>query len=421
MIHQPPAGARDLLPLEVVQKSWINDTLQTLFQRWGYQRLVTSTIEWLDTLMAGGAIESSTVIKLQSEGENTLGLRPELTASIARAAMTRMADNTFPQRLCYRANVFRNPPQSHHGRQLEFYQAGVELLFAEGILADAEIILLLANCCQDLGLENWYLLLGEADLTRSLLSPFPENLRDKVRYCIANLDRISLESLALEPELKEQALLLFDLRGKPADVLTKVAQLNLQPEARKIVENLKSLIELIEHTDAIPIILDLSLVQTFDYYTGIVFEVVSIENNQFYNLGQGGRYDKLLGLYHPEGKNAPGIGFSLNLEDLQACLLSSSRLPQQTPASDWLVIAENSEATRAAFIYAQKLRNAPELVRVELDLGGRTTDQIREYAQSCCITNLAWIKADGSSVTETIASANTSGSRQQAIGNSEGV
>ncbi len=402
MIHQPPAGARDLLPLEVVQKSWINDTLQTLFKRWGYQRLVTSTIEWLDTLMAGGAIESSTVIKLQSEGENTLGLRPELTASIARAAMTRMADNTFPQRLCYRANIFRNPSQSHHGRQLEFYQAGVELLFAEGILADAEILLLLSNCLQQLGLENWYLLLGQADLTRSLLSPFPENLRNKVRYCIANLDKISLENLSLEPHLKEQALLLFDLRGKPAEVLTKVAKFDLEPKAREIVHNLKSLIELIEHTDNIPIILDLSLVQTFDYYTGIVFEVISVQNNQFYTIGQGGRYDKLLGLYHPEGKNAPGIGFSLNLEDLQACLLSSSRLPQETPASDWLVIAENSAATRAAFIYAQNLRNSPDLIRVELDLGGKTPEKVREYAKSCRIANLAWIKADGSSVTEIV-------------------
>ena len=39
MIHQAPAGARDLLPLEVTQKSWINDRLQEVFQRWGYKRI----------------------------------------------------------------------------------------------------------------------------------------------------------------------------------------------------------------------------------------------------------------------------------------------------------------------------------------------------------------------------------------------
>jgi len=115
MIHQPPAGARDLLPVEVAQKAWINDRLQKVFQGWGYQRIVTSTLEWLDTLVAGGAIEPTTVIQLRDSAEGALGLRPELTASIARAAMTRMSDSGYPQRLCYRANVFRNPPTGYHG------------------------------------------------------------------------------------------------------------------------------------------------------------------------------------------------------------------------------------------------------------------------------------------------------------------
>ena len=78
MIHQPPAGTRDLLPLEVTQKGWINDRLQSVFQRWGYQRIVTSTIEWLDTLTAGGAIDPSTVIQLHGHEP------PELAAALGR-------------------------------------------------------------------------------------------------------------------------------------------------------------------------------------------------------------------------------------------------------------------------------------------------------------------------------------------------
>jgi ATP phosphoribosyltransferase regulatory subunit len=60
MVYQPPAGARDLLPLDVAQKRWIEDRLQQVFQRWGYHRIITSTLERLDTLMAGGAIQRST-------------------------------------------------------------------------------------------------------------------------------------------------------------------------------------------------------------------------------------------------------------------------------------------------------------------------------------------------------------------------
>ncbi len=402
MIHQPPAGARDLFPLEVAQKCWINDRLQEKFQKWGYKRIVTSTLEWLDTLTAGGAIKPSTVIQLQNNSEKTLGLRPELTASIARAAVTRMAGNTYPQRLCYRANVFRNPSQNRHGRQLEFYQAGVELLFAGGVLADAEILLLLADCLDDLGIQNWHILLGDAGLTRSLLNIFPTSLRQQVRYCLANLDRITLENLPLEPVLKEQALLLFDLRGLPKEVLAKVAHLDLDDTAKTIVNNLKSLVDLLDHSSPVPITLDLSLVQTLDYYTGIVFEVVSYQGNQSHIIGQGGRYDRLLGLYHPQGETSPGIGFAFNIEDLHSCLLPTGTLPQQTLASDWLVIPQTPQANGTAFIHAQKLRNAQPTVRVELDLGGRSPEEIKEYAYSCRIKNLAWIQEDGTVITESI-------------------
>lgn len=404
MIHQAPAGTRDLLPLEVAQKSWINDRLQEVFQSWGYKRIVTSTIEWIDTLMAGGAIEASNVIQLQDLFEGRMGLRPELTSSIARAAVTRM-DVATAQRLCYRANVFRNPPQGYHGRQLEFYQAGIELLFAGGLLVDSEIILLLADCLHYLGLKDWQLLLGEAGLTQSLLSPFSPSLQQEVRYAIANLERVSLENLPLSGELKERALFLFDLRGKPSDVLQKVSNLDLDTQARQCVNNLKSLIELVNQSSAnpLPIVLDLSLIQTFDYYTGIVFDVVSFHQGKPHILAQGGRYDQLLGVYHPQGKSYPGVGFSFNLEDLHTCLLDTPQIPKEIPPSDWLVVPENLEATAAAFLYAQKLRTAEKLIRVELDLEQRLPSQIRQYAKTEGIHQIAWVKSENDVQIETVA------------------
>lgn len=411
MVHQPPAGARDLLPLEVTQKRWIADRLQQVFDRWGYQPIITSTLEWLDTLMAGGAIQRSTVIQLQDVDEGTLGLRPELTASIARAVVTRIVGSSSetalsqPQRLYYNnVKVFRRPPASHHGRQMEFYQSGVELLGTGGLLADAEILLLLSDCLNQLGLQQWHLVLGEAGLTRSLLSPFPLLLQEKVRTAIAHLDRVTLETLSLSSELRERALFLFDLRGRPADVLQKVATLDLDPSEHQIVDQLKSLVELLEQSSStpLPLILDLSLVQTFDYYTGIVFDVVSDSDTGARVLGQGGRYDQLLGLYHPQGETHPGIGFCLNIEDLHYILLASGQLPRQTPASDWLVVPETPQAEAAAFAYAQKLRDSEHLVRVEMDLGGRTPEDIRKYARCRCITYLAWIQANGTPTIETL-------------------
>ncbi|MEG3900044.1 MULTISPECIES: ATP phosphoribosyltransferase regulatory subunit [unclassified Microcoleus] len=410
MVHQPPSGARDLLPLDVAQKISIERRLQQVFHRWGYHRIITSTLERLETLMAGGAIDRSTLIQLQDAEDGELGLRPELTASIARAAAMRMAGTRWqPQRLYYNANVFRKGPDTGSGGQQEFYQAGVELLGAGGTVADAEVLLLLSECLQSLGIDDWHLVLGEAGLTARLLEPFPPNVRQKVRGAIANLDRIALETLPLSTELRERALLLFDLRGRPEEVLPIVAKLDLDLPQQSALNNLKSAIELLHQCQSkIPnlkshIHLDLSLIQTFDYYTGIVFEVVSSSKTGQRVLGQGGRYDQLLGLFDPQGQNSPGIGFCLNIEDLHQVLLTEGQLPAETPASEWLVVPQTPEAGAAAFDYARKLRESAHLVRVEIDLESRETEEAaREYARDRRIAQIAWVNAEGLPTIETV-------------------
>ncbi|MEB3358766.1 MAG: ATP phosphoribosyltransferase regulatory subunit [Synechococcales bacterium] len=404
MIHQPPAGARDLFPLDVAQKHWIEERLQQIFHRWGYHRVITSTLERLDTLMAGGAVQRSTVIQLHDTDNEVLGLRPELTASIARAAVTRLDSLSLPQRLYYNANVFRRSAKGSSDRQYEFYQAGVELIGAQGTVADGEVLLLLMDCIQNLKLADWHLVLGNAELTRSLLSPFPSEWRDRVRQGIAHLDRITLETLPLSPELRSRALAMFDLRGTPAQVFPRLAQLELDESQWAAVENLKTLVELLEKTCALQslalpsLVLDLSLIQTFDYYTGIVFEVVTATPTGYRTIGQGGRYDQLLELFHPQGTGAPGIGFVLNIEELHQALLPTGQLPVTTPVNSWLVVPQSAAAQAAAFAYAQTIRDSTTLVRVEVSLGDRTPEQTRSYARQRGIAQIAWV--NGAGVTE---------------------
>ncbi|MEB3292284.1 MAG: ATP phosphoribosyltransferase regulatory subunit [Synechococcales bacterium] len=394
MVYQPPSGARDLLPLDVAQKRWIEDRLQQVLHSWGYHRIITSTLERLETLMAGGAIAPRQILQLQTGDDQALGLRPELTASIARTAITRMASSPSPQRLYYNANVFRRPEEGSHNGQQEQFQTGVELLGAGGLLADAEIVLLLINCLQMVGLgDRWQLILGEAGLTRSLLSVFPEAVRSKVRHALAHLDRLSLEQLELPANLLEQALFLLELRGRPADVLQQVSQLPLDEPQRQRVNHLKSLIELLQTSlgsaQELPIVLDLSLIRTFDYYTGIVFEVVSDPLAGQQILGQGGRYDELLGVYHPQGQSQPGIGFCFEIERLHQALLPTGQLPQTTPACDWLVVATQAGSEAIALTHAQSLRQTHR-VELALELANQP-EEMRTYARDRGIAKIAWV------------------------------
>ncbi|MFB2646751.1 ATP phosphoribosyltransferase regulatory subunit [Raphidiopsis sp. BLCC-F218] len=402
MVYQPAAGARDLLPLDVAQKRWIEDRLQQVFHRWGYHRIITSTLERMDTLMAGEAIDRHKVIQLQTGQDEDLGLRPELTASIARTVVTRMEMANYPQRLYYNANVFRRNWEKRHNRQQEYYQAGVELLGAEGLLSNAEVLLLASNCLTALGLNQWHLILGEAGITKSLLHAFPPEIRSQVRMAIANLDSVAIDTLPLNEDLHEQARIMMDLRGKSGEVLQKVSNFPLDSSQQAAVNHLKSLVELLEAEGKFSLILDLSLIQTIDYYTGIVFEVVGNLNGQAQVLGRGGRYDQLLALYHPQGENIPGIGFELSIDDLYQVLASTQQLPQTIPSSNWLVVPEGDNAQIAAFAYAQKLRDSTHLVRVEMELAGKDPQWIRKYARERSIAQIAWIKSDGTGRIETI-------------------
>jgi len=381
-----PAGAKDLLPLDVAQKHWIETRLQTVFRSWGYHCIITPTLEHLGTLTVGGAVKLESVIQVDGSNAEILGLRPELTASIARAYSSRLGKINSPQRLYYNDNVFRKLPSSN--RQQEYYQSGVELLGGGGLLADAEILLLLAKSLESVSLTNWQMVIGDVGLTTALLDRFPSHDRQKIRQCIANLDRVGLLNLAISDQLKSQALDLLNLRGQPQEVLDRILDLDWIENLDKEISYLRSLVELLEDNFAIAPVLDLSLVQSFGYYTGIVFEVVSGN----YVIAQGGRYDQLLGLYNSQGVSHPSIGFCLNLEDLQKVLVPT--LPTAVDSSEWLVVAVAPEAIKPTFAYAEELRFKYG-VSVEVELEFRERSGVIAYGRSRGISQVAWIGESG--------------------------
>lgn len=398
MVYQPATGARDLLPLDVARQRWLEQRLEQVFHSWGYQEIITPTIEKLETLIAGGALETETLIHLRQGDTESLGLRPELTASIARAVVTRMAGATLPQRLYYKANVFRRSPlQGLSTRSLtqqqEFFQTGVELIGGGGLAADAEILLIVQDCLRSLGLSRYYLLLGDAGLTQMLLGEFPPEWQGFIRQNLACLDRVALHQLPAA--LRDRAVTLFDLRGAASEVCDRLEAWPLSPTAQTRLQQLRDLIELIHQSDpALPLTLDLSLIQSFDYYTGIVFEVMAQTDTELQVVAQGGRYDQLLGTYHPQGESSPGIGFVFNLEELEQALLSDGNLPTAMAHSQWLVIPTGADALSAAFAHAQTLRLEGS-TRVEVALEMLGPDQLRHYARDRGIPYLVWVDALG--------------------------
>jgi len=381
-MYQPATGVRDLLPRDVHQKLWIEERLQRVFRRWGYERIITPTLERLETLQASGSIDLDAILQLRDAEGTPLGLRPDPTPSLARAVATRLSDGPWPLRLSYQTNVFRST-----ARPQEFYQAGVELIGADGPLADAEVLLLLVDTLRELDLGDWTVILGAVGFTRAWLAQVPTVARTRMRRALAALDRVAIErESALEPTLRSALLTVFDLRGAPADVLARAAALPLDAHQRGDLGRLGELVAALEDAE---VVLDLSLVQAFDYYTGIVFEVSAASRL----LGQGGRYDQLLASY---GHPAPGAGFALNLDALQQVLQETGRLGGLSRASGGVLVVPEADAARP-----HALREAARLRRtaagpVELELLGRRQQAVYEHARARGLAEVVEVEADGS-------------------------
>jgi len=145
MALQPAAGARDLNPQQVDGNRTLVSELAKVYRLWGYEEVAPPTIERLETLQAGGGIDGRELVRLATE--EALGLRPEMTASIARAAGTRMAGRSRPLRLWYTGPIYRSRQSdggSSSGQQIvEELQSGVELLGGASAADDSELLRLL--------------------------------------------------------------------------------------------------------------------------------------------------------------------------------------------------------------------------------------------------------------------------------------
>ena len=329
MALQPASGARDLLPRDVGVNRWIAEQLAAVYRRWGYEEVTPPSLERIDTLEAGGAIQSHQVVQVVAD--EALGLRPEMTASIARAACTRLAAMQRPLRLHYRGSTFQAQRAEDQGlRIVEDLQSGVELMGAKGLAGDAELLRLLLDAGSHLPLSAEHqptLLIGHQRLLSVLLEAVEPALRSTVRRHVCGLNRVALSNLELPEQQRLQLLQLLQLRGEPAAVLNGLEALL---GATDLLAELKELISIIEDQASragIRLQLDPTFHPDFELYDGVMVKLVCQGADAPVAVASGGRYDALVQRFSPVGALASGVGFSFAVEAVRQLLEQADQLP----------------------------------------------------------------------------------------------
>lgn len=363
---EKPAGVRDYLPHAVVRLRQIEHQVLACMDRWGYQQIMTPTMEYYDTVGVASSTSDQKLFKLLNNRGTTMVLRSDITAPIARVVSSLLKEEPLPIRLSYHANVFR-AIEEEAGREAEFFQTGVELVGDDSPEADAEVVALAIESLQAAGVEKFRIALGHVGFLNGLLEEVlpdriedQENLkhdlldRDYVGYrnTISGLDLTDIQTDKLEGILR--------LRGG-REICEQALELSSDPLARASIEHLCKVWEVIEaYNVSEHVLIDLTMIGDFSYYTGMTFEGYAAEIGS--PVASGGRYDKLLQQF---GRNVPATGFALKtnriLDGVQV-KEASEQLP--------VLVQYTAEQRKEGLTQATLLRSEGRVVVTALISGG---------------------------------------------------
>jgi histidyl-tRNA synthetase len=342
---QPVRGTHDLLPDESRRHRRVEEVALAAARRYGFGEIMTPIFEFTEvfsrTLGETSDVVTKEMYTFADRSGESITLRPEGTAGVARAFISGGLAQSLPLKLFYRGPMFRHErPQK--GRLRQFHQVGVELLGVDGPMADVEVIALAWRVLCDLGLADKVTLeintLGDAESRaayRNTLTAYLSDFRSSLSEDSRNrLERNPLRVLDSKDEgdrrIVENAPLMAE---------------SLTPEARAFFDAVTDGLGRLE----IPFRLNPRLVRGLDYYCHTAFEFTTTALGAQGTVLAGGRYDELIA--QMGGPRTPGIGWAAGIERL-------SMLVDEVPSIARPVAVIPMGDPLAAMMVTERLRRA---------------------------------------------------------------
>jgi histidyl-tRNA synthetase len=344
-VLQPVRGTHDLLPEESRRHRLVEDIAFDIARRYGFGEIITPIFEFTDVFSRNLGETTDVVSKemytFSDRSGESLTLRPEGTAGVARAFISGGLSQHLPLKLFYRGPMFRyERPQK--GRLRQFHQLGVELLGVEAPQADVEVIALAAHILQALGLkDNVRLELNSLGDAASRIA-YREAL---VTYLSGFKDKLSKDSLE---RMERNPLRVLDSKDDADKAVVAEAPLMvdyLNDDSRRFFDDVQSGLA----AAGVPVTINPRLVRGLDYYCHTAFEFTTTALGAQGTVLAGGRYDGLIG--QMGGPATPGIGWAAGIERLS--MLFQDEIPLRRPLA---VIPMG--VSEAAVGLTQRLRQA---------------------------------------------------------------
>lgn len=392
MIYTPD-GMQDILFEQCHVKRKLENQLRQLFLSSGYRELETPSVEFYDVFSADqGLIPQEAMFNFTDQQGRILVLKPDMTIPIARVAATKLKENLWPVKCCYIGNTF-SYNELGGGKQKEYTQAGVEILGVRSPEADAELIALAIKAVQLAGIDEFQIDVGQVDFFRGLMeqSGLTPADAEEIRELIDTKDFVGVEQLVnrhpIAPDLKELILNLPRYFGSK-ELIDDLKKRNVSGKAMEALEYLKKVLDILADWGLDEYVsIDLGMVQSMNYYTGIVFRGFT------YGVGfpilSGGRYDNLIQRF---GRDCPATGFSLGVNMILTALERQKKFPE--PSGGGVFILYKAAGRRKAFTIFSNAREKG--ITAELDISGMNTEQALIYAKARGMNKIILVESEDS-------------------------
>ena len=319
-----PWGFRDILPEEAQAREEIALTVRGCFKEHHYLPVETPILEDKASLEEGGRI-ADTPFKLFDDDGRLLVVRPDNTLPIVRLVSSRMRTVDLPLRLRYEAPVVRER-QRGTGASRQFTQLGFELIGKGDAAGDAEMVSLVAEAMRALGLSRTRIVCGSVRPFKELLLCCADRaLANEALALVHANDLVGLDARVANsdeaPQVKRAICELPRLYGD-ASVLDSVDELLFAAGIdAPVTAELRALVAGLDPADAKLLSFDFSIMNSFDYYSGLVFKAYA--GNLPDPVGSGGRYDSVFNGVFGDDEQVPAAGFAFSLERLEAVCSSA--------------------------------------------------------------------------------------------------
>lgn len=359
-------GMNDILPEQTPAWRYLENTLASLLDGYGYREIRLPIVEYTE-LFARGIGEGTDVVDKEmytflDRNEESLTLRPEGTAGCVRAVLEHgLAGGGQVQKLWYTGPMFRyEKPQK--GRYRQFHQVGVEAFNLPGPDVDAELIVLTWRLWKKLGLADAVTLQLNSLGSSEARAAYRDALVAYLEARFEQLDEDSQRRLASNP------LRILDSKNAQTQALLADAPTladYLDEASREHFAGVRA------RLDAAGIRYEINhkLVRGLDYYNRTVFEWVTDKLGAQGTVCAGGRYDGLV--TQLGGKPTPGVGFAMGVERLVLLLETLALLPEGLDAPADLYLCAFGEAAELAGLgLVEALRDALPGLRLWVNAGG---------------------------------------------------